>query len=236
MSFLADVFEWEFQHFVGELTDPTGDYSEYQLSLLYLVSAITSPKTSLKAITTSLERVDGKQPDKLEVIFPKFYTLYPNATTTVGGETTPTSAPTPEPTPPPSEPEIPDESVKGLRAEIQRLSEQKRGYVDQVILAAELIMAGKESINQPKVKTVAAAMLYRLSRSSMLALDTLLEQVEGKVKDKVELLGGDVYLTSFAEVAPAGAIKNSNGIYQIENEQATTLWTERLDANRQLRG
>lgn len=235
MSFLADVFEWEFQHFVGELTDPTGDYSEYQLSLLYLVSAITSPKTSLKAITTSLERVDGKQPDKLEVIFPKFYTLYPNATSVAGGEPSTTSTPTPTPEPTP-EPEIPDESVKGLRAEIQRLSEQKRGYVDQVILAAELIMAGKESINQPKVKTVAAAMLYRLSRSSMLALDTLLEQVEGKVKDKVELLGGDVYLTSFAEVAPAGAIKNSNGIYQIENEQATTLWTERLDASRKLRG
>lgn len=230
MSFLAEVFEWDYQFFIGELTDPTRDYTEYQTSLLALVTAITDPKTSLKAITSSIERVDGKQPDDLEVIFPKFYTTYPSATTTIDGVV---HEKPPETTKEESKsPSIPSPEALGLRAEIQRLSEQKRGYVDQVLLAAQLIQDGKPSINQPKVKTVAGATLYLLSRRSMLALNTLLEQVEGKVKEKIRLLGDDVYIQNFAPVAPAGSYLNEDGILQREDPIVTNMWQGRLDAGR----
>lgn len=221
--FLREVFEWPYEEFIRELQSPTRGYTEFQTSLLYLTSAITDPKSSLKAIQTSLDRIDGRQPQKIDFIMPKFYVVYPNATEVEGGE-----APTVVAEEEPEEEPVPDPDIKGLRAEIKRLSREPRGYIDQVLLAASLISDGKPSINKPKVKTVAAATLYQLSRRSMMALDTLLEEVEGKVVEKIQPLGGDVYVKNFATVAPAGAVLNKDGVYQVEHEQMTNVWGMRL--------
>lgn len=50
----------------------------------------------------------------------------------------------------------------------------------------------------------------------------------------MKVLGGDVYVNRLDLVAPAGAVKNEKGIYQIEAPQTTGVWAtalERKDKN-----
>ena len=226
-----EVIELRWSQFLALEADPT--QSNYDSIVTALIRACI--RGNLRSIQEGLDRLDGKVVQEVDVQYPKFYTLYPNATRVATGAPALAEGPK-QPAPVPSaEPEEPP--TGSLRAVLERMLGSQKSVVEAILAHADLLDRQEPTGGDPYVKSVIVASLMRLVHGGKIAaVLEVFEQIDGKVKDTVKLLGDDVYLTSFAEVAPAGAELNADGVYQLENTNVTTLWTERLDAGRQLRG
>ena len=200
--------------------------------------ARAAAKSNLKAIQMALDRLDGKIATEVEVEYPKFYTLYPNATKTA------------------DDPAIIDDTLEdgvltvparddvdldhtdeeelptgSLRAVLERLLDEPKKTVDNLLLTAKEVDKGNLKAGNPKVKSVIMAGLMKMvhdGRTS--AIFEILEQIDGKVKDKFKVLGDDVFIYNYSKIAPAGAEKNDEGIYQIAADNTTNAWVARLEA------
>lgn len=226
MATLADMAEWLWVEYLRE--KEADGYSEYEDTLFQIIWSITNPKTSLASIRRAIERVDGKQPENIEFEYPKFYLFYPNATSVAGGEPE-NKLPSPKVEVEMPAPEMP---TAGIRGAIKHLASQPKGT------ALRMLELAKRMMDEPyaeykaplKVKEVIAAALIVLSKTKQLAMDELLNQIDGKVAVTFKLLGDDVYITRYETIAPAGAVKNSDGVYQIEADNVTNAWVARLAA------
>ena len=81
----------------------------------------------------------------------------------------------------------------------------------------------------PMVKSVICANLMILAneKHNFDAITEIFDQIDGKLVETIQLLG-DMYLTSYALEAPYNAVKNKDGIYQIEQPIITDLWAQKL--------
>ena len=192
-------------------------------------------KGNLRAIQTALDRLDGKIAMEIEVEYPKFYTVYPNATKTVDDshiiDVTPQKKTlikkVLENLPTPTEPE--ELPTGSLRAVLERMLDSPKKTVVQILEAAEAIDEGSERLGDPLVKSVIIAGLMKLVHEGRMgAVLEVLDQVDGRIADKIKLLGGDVYMKNYATIAPAGATKNEDGFYQIESDIVTNAWAAKL--------
>ena len=205
-------------------------------------------KGNLRAIQTALDRLDGKVAMEIEVEYPKFYTIYPYATKRVD-----------DPSIIDIEPKmlgnIPDlvivDDVVGspadmdelaaveddiptgsLRVMLEKMLNSPKTIVTEILASAEKIEAGVDN-GDPMVKSVIVAGLMKLVHDGKLsAVFEVFDQIDGKVADKIKILGNDVFLTRFDQIAPAGAEKNENGIYQIAADDMTNVWAARLEQAR----
>ena len=227
-----EIIEVNWTEFRDMEQDP--ELSNFDSAVTSLVRACS--KGNLTAIRQALDRIDGPVIQEIEQIMPKFYTLYPNATHAIDGPAEEEPAPTdPEETLPAvlTAEEMPSGS---LRAVLDRMLDTKKQTVDVILASAQAIDNNEPTKNDPYVKSVIVAGLMSLvHRGKLAAVLEVFEQIDGKVKQSFKLLGDDVYLTSFAPVAPAGAIKNKDGVYQLENKQVTALWGDKLDAGNRVR-
>jgi hypothetical protein len=64
------------------------------------------------------------------------------------------------------------------------------------------------------------------------AVFEVFDQLDGKVADKYKILGGDVHFKNYATIAPAGAVRNEDGIYQVYSDKITNSWVARLEQTR----
>jgi hypothetical protein len=64
------------------------------------------------------------------------------------------------------------------------------------------------------------------------AVFEVFDQIDGKVADKIKILGNDVFITRFDQIAPAGAEKNDDGVYQLAADDMTNIWATRLEQGR----
>lgn len=241
-EYFADVVELDWMEYMTMETSP--DVTSRQAVLFAIVRACVNG--NLSAIQTSLDRLDGPVARNIEVIPPKFYTIYPYATTVKEAvplideenSTTTLASSTKDIDDVVDgeieviEPEKVEELPTGkLRPVLERMMDAPQHTPESILRAVEACDNYDPTLGKPKVKSAMVAGLMKLAHEGkMAAINEVLEQIDGKVAEVFRLLGDDVIVTSYAIEAPYGATKNSNGVYMLENKQLADLWIPRLDA------
>lgn len=233
-----DIIELHWSDFVALEQNP--DVTNFNSAITSVARA--SVKGNLRAIQTAIDRLDGKVANEVEVEYPKFYTLYPKATKTtddssiidlptvsekVASEEVLTSGPA-DLEELESEPE---ELLTGsLRAVLEKMLNSPKQIVVDILAAVDKVDHGDLDMGDPLVKSVIVAGLMKLVHDGRIsAVFEVFDQIDGKVVDKYKVLGDDVFMYNYSEIAPAGAEKNDDGIYQIAADNTTNAWVARLE-------
>lgn len=241
-NILKEVIDWNWLEFVE--AEKAKGYSSLEGTIFSLIRACSEGK--LNPIRLTLNRIDGKVETPIEVIYPKFICLYPEAKTVAGLKPS-DSAPVIEPGDVPEEkglipteseaeqPEVEDVVTLTLREAVDKLAQQDRTFV-KLILDEKKAVEAKDPkvINKSKivsVKAVIAATLLKLAQSNNFdAITEVFDQIDGKLVETIRVLKKDIYLTSYIEEAPYGAKKNEDGVYQLELPQISDVWKTKLQA------
>lgn len=226
--FFKETIERRWSEFVT--MEQSEDYTSSEAVVFAIVRACVNGK--LPAIKESLNRVDGKLAEQIEVVYPKFYIQYPHATAIEAGAKTPKGKEISFPeitgskTPPPEVPLV----TGSLRDTLTRMSEQPRNLVTAILTAAKDVetrhsyQAESDPQSDPLVKSVIVAGLLRLAHDGNLgAIFEVFDNIDGKLVDVIRILGDDVYLTNYDTIAPQGAVK-VGGVYQMEADNTTSKW------------
>lgn len=236
-KFLREVSNWSWEEFVKAEHDKT--YTSNQAMIFALIRSCAMQK--MQAITMSLNRLDGKLKTPIKIEFPKIYYLFPKATLE-------TPTPQPELTAPevttgevlaPLQEEAPEAEANdlpslSLRETLSKMSDYPRDVPEMIVAWAQQTEQWLRSQNEqpdeiPAVKSVVAAHLLILAQKRDLgALSEVFDQIDGKLAETLQILGEDIYITSYGSTAPEGAELNKDGVLQIEATQAQNLWAQKL--------
>lgn len=223
---LSDVAEWHWRDFI--LARENDNKTEYEDAILELIYSIADEKTSLSAIRKAIERVDGKQPENINVQYPKFYMRYPYAKN-INAANNKSLAITPVEAPEIKAP-APEMATAGIRGAIAEMSSRPKGAAAKVIEIARRIIESPTTEVRivVKVKEVIASALIILSKTKQSAMEELLNQIDGKTQVTYRLLGDDVYLTDYGSIAPSGGYIGSDGVYVVQSNNITDSWALQL--------
>lgn len=140
-----------------------------------------------------------------------------------------------EPEPLPETLEENDLPSLSLRETLRKMAEYPRELPEAIVERADqthLYVRGKGPLPDgeiPMVKSVIAAhLLIMAQKRDIDALYEIFDQIDGKLVETIQVLGEDIYITSYLREAPPGATPNKDGILQIEASQAQEIWTEKL--------
>lgn len=226
----AEVIELKWSEFKEIEQHPDLDNLTYLVTILVRACV----KGDMRAIRESLDRMDGKVASEIEIEYPRFYILFPNATSVVesNGDATLMPGNVPIVSDPRGNPaDVDDELPTGsLREVLSRMLEAKVGVVEAILEAVRVLDNDESSVFDPLVKSAIVAGLMKLVHKGRVnAVIEVLDQIDGKVKEHIKMLGGDIYVKNFARIAPEGAEKNADGIYQISSPMVTDIWAKRLE-------
>lgn len=232
-----DIIELEWSEFRKLELDP--NQSNFDAVIATLVRSCL--KGNMRAIQMALDRLDGKVAMEIEVEYPQFYTLYPQATKAadsaeildadeMGNVTLPDPMQSDEAHVVVTVEEPEEMPTGSLRAVLDRMMAAPKQTVTNILGWVELVDKGDTTLGDPLVKSVIIAGLMKLVHDGRVnAIFEILDQIDGKVADKYKVLGADVFMYNYSEVAPAGAVKNADGIYQISADNTTNSWVARLE-------
>lgn len=231
--FFREIIEKRWTEFVK--MEESEDYTSSEAVVFAIIRACINGK--LPAIQQSLNRVDGKLAEQIEVVYPKFFIQYPHATAIasknrhqVKVEKGEMHVPEDDGVMTIGEP-APKSLVTGsLRDTLSRMSESPRNVVTAILAAAKDVetrhsyQADSDPLSDPLVKSVIVAGLLKLAHNGNLgAIFEVFDNIDGKLVDTIRILGEDVYLTSYDTIAPNGA-KKVNGVYQVEADNTSSKW------------
>lgn len=234
-EYLRDLVEWRYSEYIRVEADESA-YTNDQGAVIALIRAICNRK--LPAIKEAIDRLDGRQAVVTEVVYPTFTMLYPHAKAkehlASGTENKPLKYEH-EPVPPDTEPEV--MATGSIRDTIVKMGVNPRSLVTTILAAKEEheeLLAqnlGTESqFGDPRVKSVIAATLHDMARRHDLkAIFEVLDQIDGKIANKIEIKGDDVEMVSYDKIAPANAERNADGIFEVVMPQLTNHWQVALD-------
>lgn len=248
-SFLKEVSNWTWDEFVKAEHDKS--YTSNQSMIFALVRSCAMQK--MDAIRMSLNRLDGKLKTPIKIEAPKVYFLFPNASATyteempivdAGGNTTGSARLLKPiegeiiPVPPIPEPKQEDFDLPSmsLRETLTAMADAPRNLPEAVVVLAEHVemwLRGQAADpgEYPMVKSVVAAHLLLLANKRDIgALTEVFDQIDGKLAETIQIIGDDIYITSYATIAPDDATRNADGILQIEATQAQNMWAQKLGA------
>lgn len=242
-EFLREVSNWDWEQFVRAEND--GQYTTNQSVIFSLVRACAMQK--MDAIRLSLNRLDGKLKTPIKIEYPKVYYLYPNAKVTAlpGDDDVAVIEPPVEEVVDALAPietatlEEEDLPSMGLRETLRKMADYPRNLPEAIIQLAEqthqYVQGNAPRPDEiPKVKSVIAAHLLTMAQQrNMDALYEIFDAIDGKLVETLQVLGEDIYITSYASVAPDGARLNKDGILQIEAVQAQDLWAQKLSRGKE---
>lgn len=236
-NFLKEVISYRWDEFCEAEQDP--QYTGFQSTVLALVRTCSEGK--LGAIKLAIDRIDGKIETPVKIEYPKIWFLFPDAkrlASPTGDEPSPVPAlTTTEPIPeisPKAEEEKPKESAATLtlRETLIKLADSPRMLTHLILQRKKDVEQKKEGVdekNVPLVKSVIAANLINLAeKNNFEAIMEVFDQIDGKLVETIRILGDDIFLTNYSLEAPAGAIKNKDGIYMIEAREVQKVWREKL--------
>lgn len=246
-----DILELRWSEFRELEKDPAGD----NFTSIITTIARAASKGELRAIQTALDRLDGKVVQEIEVEMPKFIYRYPLAEkaaddpsiiddteqkaipkghdgiyqTTQFPQEYPLGAPADMDELAATEDELPTGS---LRVVLEKMLNSPKQIVVDILASAKAIDEGLAGNGDPMVKSVIVAGLMSLVHKGRLsAVFEVFDQIDGKVAEKYKVLGNDVYITRFDKIAPAGAVKNADGVYELSATAVTDIWVKRLEQN-----
>lgn len=230
--FFKELIECRWSQFVQ--AERAEEHTSAQGVVFAIVRACAEGK--LPAIKESLNRIDGKLAEQIEVQYPKFYITYPHAevcetTVKVGGKDKQIVSVTGVNEPKNGKQSVSEPLVTGsLRDTLNRMSDAPKSLVNTILEGAKDVdlhegyAADTEPLNDPLVKSVIVAGLLRMAHNGSLgAIFEVFDNLDGKLVDTIRVLGEDVYLTSYDTIAPAGATK-VDGVYQMEADNTTNKW------------
>lgn len=251
-KFLREVSNWNWEDFCRAETDKS--YTSNQAIIFGLVRSCANGK--LNAIQMSLNRLDGKLATPVKIEYPKIFYLYPNARattdvleTTPGPPFAPGEQPALAPPPasdaiegdvlPPPLPASPPEAERdlatmSLRETLTEMAECPRELPEAILQLAKqteewLRNANSKPDEIPKVKSVVSAALLSLAQTrNMNAITEVFDQIDGKLVETIKVLGEDIHINNYSAVAPPGATKNADGVYQLEAIEAERTWARKL--------
>lgn len=243
--FLQEVSNWDWEEFCRAEHDPK--YSSNEAVIFALVRACAMEK--MEAIKLALNRIDGKLKTPIRIEMPKVFYLFPRARLDVSekpNSDTPALAPGPiefeatsyeimEEEPEEKEPEFENDLPSlSLRQTLARMADAPRevpAFVMEFATMTQQWLNGnaEEPEEKPKVKSVVAAHLLKLAQERNVdALSEVFDQIDGKLVETIQLLGDDIFITSYSLSAPDGAYLNADGVLQLEATQAQNMWAEKL--------
>jgi hypothetical protein len=226
----AELVELHWSEFLT--LEQNGNISNRQSVVVSLIRACVGG--SMRAIQTALDRLDGVVEDRVEVILPKFYYRYPFASSVEGDDSPPLVAPSTEPVLALAQAQSESELPSGkLRPVLERMLEAPRTTALAILASQQLLDKGESAMNDPYVKSVIVSALLGLAHTGKMgAVLEVFDQIDGKIAKVLHVMGDDVYVDSYLETAPVGAVLNEDGIYQIEATNITTVWQDRLEGGR----
>lgn len=246
-SFLREVSNWRWDDFIDAEHD--ANYSTNQAIIFALIRSCAMEQ--LAAIKIALNRLDGKLKTPVKIEYPKIYFLYPNATNLPAGdvkqpaenlniqkvdvkfETKSTDLEIIE-APEIPEPEVMDLATLSLRQTVAKMADYPRMLPANVIKLATAVdqwksNGGPHPDEIPAVKSVVAAHLLQLAQTrNIAAVNEVFDQIDGKLVETIQILGEDIFITSYSLTAPQGAYLNEDGVMQLEAAKAQDLWAEKL--------
>ena len=245
-SFLAEVIHWNWLEFCRAEGDHK--YTGYQAAVFSLVRTCSEGK--LGAIKAAIDRVDGKLVTPVNVEYPKVWFVFPLAKRVAElptGEEEPMALPSAETLPavteePEPEKRGPEEAATlTLRQMVNKMADQTSALVPLILKVKRDVEAkfrANEEISDsemadrkiPLVKSVIAANLLNLAieKNNFEAITEVFDQIDGKLVETIKVLGGDIFLTNYAEEAPYGSIKNKDGVYMLAAKDAEKSWKAKL--------
>lgn len=241
-KFLKEVSNWRWDRFVRAEMDK--QFTTNEAIIFALIRACAMQK--MEAIRIALNRLDGKLKTPVRVEMPKVYYLFPNASLPDPADPASPVLPAPKS----DEPEVltgeimpmvekPKEEMKdlpsmGFRETLAEMADYPRELPEQLVQLAEethrwIQRQGPEPREIPMVKSVVAAHLLIMAQNRNIdALTEVFDQIDGKLVETIQVLGEDIYITSYATHAPEGAKLNADGVLQIEATAAQQMWAQRL--------
>ena len=236
-NFLREVIDWQWDDFCRAEKDE--QYTSAQSSVFALVRAASDGK--LQAIKLSIARIDGNVKTPIKVEYPSAYITFPYAKSRALPPVQPEAVaalPDPDPAPLPEEeayPELEESQdtlvTLTLRETLKKMADAPRGIPLLIQDQKKRVERGEYLGDQtvPMVKSVICANLMILAneKHNFDAITEIFDQIDGKLVETIKLMG-DMYLTSYALEAPHNAVKNKDGIYQIEQPIITDLWAQKL--------
>jgi hypothetical protein len=252
-SFLTEVSSWRWNEFVKAEHDKS--YTSNQSLIFALVRACAMQK--MDAIKLSLNRLDGKLKTPIKIEYPKIFYQYPNATLpepdkatmadVVNGtakgqaavgraliEAAKDQAAITGEVMVPEPPEEKDLPSMGLRETLTEMSDYPRdlpqGIVDLALQTEQWMRNQAPQPDEiPFVKSVVAAHLLILAQSRNIdALAEVFDQIDGKLAETIQLLGDNIYITSYLTEPPPGAYLNKDGVVEVEAVVAQDIWANKL--------
>lgn len=250
-AFLREVSNWSWEEFFKAENDLT--YTSNEAIIFSLIRSCAMQK--MEAIRMSLNRLDGKLKTPIILETPKIFYLFPNATLTeperkgyvgqlegieVNEVTNAITGEIVQARDLNAEPEIEENDLPSLslRETLTKMSDYPRELPEQLIAQARAVEGAVNGLNEmpspiPKVKSVVAAHLLVMAASrNLAALTEVFDQIDGKLAETIQLVGEDIYITNYSNIAPEGAKPNANGVLQIEAEAAQLIWADKLKAMR----
>lgn len=242
-KFLREISNWSWEEFVKAEKDK--QYTTNESIIFALIRSCAMQE--LAAIKISLNRLDGKLKTPVKVEMPKVFYLFPNAklpdgiSAPVGPPAEPGAKPGTEaligeiiPAPKKTKTEEKDLPSMSLRETLREMSDYPRELPEAIIQLAEqthrwIQQQGPKPPEIPKVKSVVAAhLLIMAQKRNIDALTEVFDQIDGKLVETIQILGEDIYITSYANAAPEGAYLNEDGILQMEAVAAQQMWANKL--------
>ncbi len=232
-QFLREVSNWSWDEFVRAESDPS--YTSNEAVVFALIRNCTLQR--LDAIKLSLNRLDGKLKTPIKVEYPKIFYLYPNAPVVqqlaIDASDIQENPHSDTPSELVPEPEV-DLANMTLRETLTRMGQFPRQLPEKIIELAErtedwLQDRCGQPDEIPKVKSVVAASLLKMAHNrDISALTEVFDQTDGRLAETVQIIGEDIFITSYAITAPANATLNADGIMQAEATVAQDLWAAKL--------
>jgi len=250
--FLTEVANWKWDEFVKAEHDTS--FTSNEAMIFALVRACAMQK--IDAIRLSLNRLDGKLKTPVKIEYPKIFYIYPNATLEAPADTltkaenvntsaehinptTITLVPKPEDViealaPLQDEPIESDLPSLSLRQTLTKMSDYPREtpqFVVEYALQTEQWLRNQAERPEeiPAVKSVIAAHLLIMAANRKIdALTEVFDQIDGKLAETIQILGDDIYITSYITEAPPGAYLNADGVVEFEAKATQDMWTRKL--------
>lgn len=153
----------------------------------------------------------------------------PPAPGAVEGEVLP---PAPLPDPPPEAER--DLATMSLRETLTEMAECPRELPEAILALAKQTEEWIRNANSmpdeiPKVKSVVSAALLSLAQTrNMNAITEVFDQIDGKLVETIKVLGEDIFINNYSAIAPSGAKKNADGVYQLQAVDAEMTWARKL--------
>lgn len=187
-----------------------------------------------RSIRTALNRIDGQLPKQVNIVTPKVFFLYPNATLPSTPIEPETIAETAVAIIPPDQPSKPVTEMT-IREATRELAKLPLSVTTGIMRDASKTTKWFENSGEneppkrtPYLKSVIAAHFLQMAAEGIPdVVEDFFDSIDGKMVETVKL-GDDIFITNYSLEAPPGAFLSPEGIPMIEATSTQNTWGEAL--------